>query len=369
MALKRKRSASELVTLFNSPARSDSSVESFDFPISPSLAFPRAFAMPSHLDSRTRKRFRDNRPSQEEVHQRTLNMLYSAQQQDQHMEAEPSPSPALVPAVARNTQKSLHSFWNIKSAPPTVSRTASPPVHQRALSPTSCEDCGARLASADADGMDIDGAMAEALGLASSIIAVADLTGKTIALTIKLKTLWEEVKDVPITLLDKAEYLQHLEELLDLAEQDATEDYTPTAVRNAINRARAAKNDVQNTIDAYTEELANRRHYRRRIAAAKFVIQKDDLRTVEQKLDRALELYKLANTVAHGRYGRLILKQLTESTSAMVISATTQSPIIDPEDPKGYTSSQIITVKAAEPKNNTIFEGPSALVTGTTCFT
>ncbi|KAF4820116.1 hypothetical protein CGCSCA5_v004266 [Colletotrichum siamense] len=158
MALKRKRSASELVTLFNSPARSDSSVESFDFPISPSLAFPRAFATPSHLDSRTRKRFRDNRPSQEEVHQRTLNMLYSAQQQDQHMETESSLSPAPVPAVtARNTQKSLHSFWNIKSAQPPVSRTASPPVHQRALSPTSCEDCGAGLGSADADGMDIDG--------------------------------------------------------------------------------------------------------------------------------------------------------------------------------------------------------------------
>ncbi|KAI8281149.1 hypothetical protein K4K59_008339 [Colletotrichum sp. SAR11_240] len=337
MALKRKRSASELVTLFNSPARSDSSVESFDFPISPSLAFPRAFATPSHLDSRTRKRFRDNRPSQEEVHKRTLNMLYSAQQQDQHMETESSLSPAPVPAVtARNTQKSLHSFWNIKSAQPPVPRTASPPVHQRALSPTSCEDCGAGLGSADADGMDIDGplqheirlrtlspqnfprcpnlcpsacfprqpglfsAMAEGLSLAASVIAVADLTGKTIALTIKLKTLWEEVKDVPITLLDKAEYLQHLEELLDLAEQDAAEDHTPIAVRNAINRARAAKNDVQNTIDAYTEELANRRRYRRRIAAAKFVIQKDDLRTVEQKLDRALDLYKFANNIVYG---------------------------------------------------------------------
>ncbi|KAJ0271288.1 hypothetical protein COL940_011132 [Colletotrichum noveboracense] len=143
-------------------------------------------------------------------------------------------------------------------------------------------------------------AMAEALGLASSIIAVADLAGKTISLTIKLKALWEEVKDVPVALLQKAEYLQDLEELLDLAEQDAAEDSTPTAIWNAINRARAAKNDVQDTIDAYTEELANRRRYKRRLAAAKFVIQKDDLRTVEQKLDRALELYKLANTVAHG---------------------------------------------------------------------
>ncbi|KAJ3954514.1 hypothetical protein N0V92_008980 [Colletotrichum tropicale] len=143
-------------------------------------------------------------------------------------------------------------------------------------------------------------AMAEALGLASSIIAVADLTGKTIALTIKLKALWEEVKDVPFTLFEKAEHLQHLEELLDLAEQDAAEDTTPTAIWNAINRARAARNDVQNTIDAYTEELANRRRFRHRITAAKVVIQKDSLRTVEQKLDRALDLYNLANNIVYG---------------------------------------------------------------------
>ncbi|KAK2749013.1 orf21 protein [Colletotrichum kahawae] len=397
MALKRKRSTSELVTLFNSPARSDSSVESFDFPISPSLAFPRAFATPSHLDSRTRKRFRDNRPSQEEVHQRTLKMLYSAQQQDQHMEAEFSPSPAPPVAAARNTQKSLHSFWNIKSAQPPVSRMASPPVHQRALSPMSCEDCGVltpymsrpnplqleirlrtfpprnfprdpnlRLSSSFDRQPSLFSAMAEALGLASSIIAVADLTGKTIALTIKLKALWEEVKDVPVTLLEKAEHLQHLEELLDLAEQDAAEDYTPTAIWNAINRARAAKNDVQNTIDAYTEELVNRRRYRRRLAAAKFVIHKDDLRTVEQKLDRALELYKLANNVIYGRYNRLIYKQLAESTSTVVISTPSQSPIIDSGDSTGYTSSQVITVKAAKPRKNTIFEGSSVL--GRLCF-
>ncbi|EQB54021.1 hypothetical protein CGLO_06190 [Colletotrichum gloeosporioides Cg-14] len=208
--------------------------------------------------------------------------------------------------------------------------------------------------------------MAEGLGLAASVIAVADLTGKTIALTIKLKALWEEVKDVPVTLLEKAEHLLHLEELLDLAEQDAAEDATPTAIWNAINRARAAKNDVQNTIDAYTEELANRRRYRRRIAAAKFVIQKDDLKTVEQKLDRALELYKLANSVVYGRYNRLIYKHLAESTSTVITSIYNQSPIIDPGDSQGCIPSQMIRVQAAKPKKKAIFEGPSAL--GRLCF-
>lgn len=140
--------------------------------------------------------------------------------------------------------------------------------------------------------------MAEGLSLAASVIAVADLAGKTISLTIKLKALWEEVKDVPVTLIEKAEYLQHLEELLDLVEKNAAEDYTPMLF--VSTELAPPKNDVQNTIDAYTEELANRRRYRRRIAAANFVIQKGDLRTVEQKLDRALDLYRLANNVIYG---------------------------------------------------------------------
>ncbi|KAK1672324.1 hypothetical protein BDP55DRAFT_558710 [Colletotrichum godetiae] len=160
MSLKRKRSASELVALFPSPARSESSIESFKSPISPSFVYPRAHATPSHLSSRTMKRFRDNRPSEDQIHQRTLNMLYSAQQHNQYAadtdhettQSETPPAPA-----ARNTQKSLHSFWNIKSAEPSSSASA-PSVDQAVLYSTSCDDCGAGLGASDgaADGMDID---------------------------------------------------------------------------------------------------------------------------------------------------------------------------------------------------------------------
>ncbi|GKT41619.1 uncharacterized protein ColSpa_01800 [Colletotrichum spaethianum] len=162
MAFKRKRSESELFTSFNSPARSESSIESFESPISPSPVYPRAYVTPSHLPSRTMKRFRDNRPSENQIHQRTLNMLYSAQQQGQYIinqthdaNLEPSPAP-----TSRSTQKSLHSFWNIKSAAPSLSPSSAPSVAQAVLSPISCEDCGTGLGSSDGgmDGMDVDDA-------------------------------------------------------------------------------------------------------------------------------------------------------------------------------------------------------------------
>ncbi|KDN63485.1 hypothetical protein CSUB01_07575 [Colletotrichum sublineola] len=169
MAFKRKRSESELFASFNSPARSESSVESFDSPVSPSPMYPRAYVAPSHLPSRTMKRFRDNRPSENQIHQRTLNMLYSAQQQTQHVtsqahDADPEPSPN--PAAARITQKSLHSFWSIKTAAPSPDPSSAPSVDCAVLSPISCEDCGTGLGSSDgvADGMDIDDACSYGAG-------------------------------------------------------------------------------------------------------------------------------------------------------------------------------------------------------------
>ncbi|KAK7433672.1 hypothetical protein Landi51_13834 [Colletotrichum acutatum] len=291
MALKRKRSESELVTIFPSPARSESSIESFESPISPSPIYPRVHATPSHLSSRTMKRFRDNRPSEEQIHQRTLNMLYSAQQRNQYPadhetnQSESSPVPA-----ARNTQKSLHSFWNIKSAEPKFPASA-PSTDQGMLSPMSCDDCGAGLGASDgaADGMDIDDGysygvdhfceinrqsptlthkaplsltfishqqtIAEAIGLATSVIAVAEVTGKAIGLTLKIKSLWREVKNVPTVLLEKAEELQDLDDYLKDAEaQTASSPISKSIINDEImqkslRRARAALADIQNTID------------------------------------------------------------------------------------------------------------------------
>ncbi|KXH62791.1 hypothetical protein CSAL01_02696 [Colletotrichum salicis] len=56
--------------------------------------------------------------------------------------------------------------------------------------------------------------MAEALGLAASVIAVVDLTAKVAGASIKLVSLWKEIKNVPEALLEKAERLRDFEEFL-----------------------------------------------------------------------------------------------------------------------------------------------------------
>ncbi|UNI23219.1 hypothetical protein JDV02_009051 [Purpureocillium takamizusanense] len=160
----------------------------------------------AHLNSRTWKRSRSNRPSDDEVHrksaaslphnssssppplyksstcfpaERTLHLLLSAQQQQQQTTTttiEPkTPAPYVADRGAplagtfrqhhtepqqQRRQGSLHSFWAINSAP-----TAAPDdsmtgvqTHAQPLSRV-CEDCGAALGAVPGgdDSMDIDG--------------------------------------------------------------------------------------------------------------------------------------------------------------------------------------------------------------------
>ncbi|KAI0868183.1 hypothetical protein GGS24DRAFT_483109 [Hypoxylon argillaceum] len=184
MQLKRKRSESELSTsttsTFNSPPRFGSfspqsidvsmDTDSFgfttDFPVSPLSRFSNKTLQFPHVPGRTMKRFRDNRPTEREVHERTLNMLYAAQRQqpstqphDTHTSnqlqhnvptaAQPGPSSS----SASSHQTSLHSFWNLPSRPSATTAAYLPPTSVD--TPTECEDCGQSLGS-DSDDMMMD---------------------------------------------------------------------------------------------------------------------------------------------------------------------------------------------------------------------
>lgn len=89
--------------------------------------------------------------------ERTMNLLYSAQQQQHNHQMETTvmdqhPEPAMS-----KQQQSLHRFWNITSAP--SSSTSTPCIQQLTATPSNCEDCGA--AFAESDGMEVDSYSAE----------------------------------------------------------------------------------------------------------------------------------------------------------------------------------------------------------------
>ncbi|CAL3970151.1 unnamed protein product [Diplocarpon coronariae] len=189
MVLKRKFSDSETSTSssFLSTPPSASSYMSIDQSYQSHIATPSLFA------SRTRKRYRDNRPSESEVHQRTLSLLFSAQQKPQQASLPTSFRPSQshlqepvssLPSSSRPSQQSsLHSFWHGPMVSPTrqsspssdhcasAGCTPSELPHMTSMFPaTNCEDCDASLgqsadgAAMDVDMMDLDMGMTERYG-------------------------------------------------------------------------------------------------------------------------------------------------------------------------------------------------------------
>lgn len=156
MIMKRKRSDSEL-SFCNSSMRSSPHSNAMDIDMCMSPVYQES--SPSHLHSRTRKRCRDNRPSESTIHRNTLSLLYSAQKQ---VHVEPIPSTAMdvdivPPRDSSTRQTSLHKFFPGLSSQTssTSSPPSPPPVNIRYQ--TKCEDCNSSLLITNEEtGMDMD---------------------------------------------------------------------------------------------------------------------------------------------------------------------------------------------------------------------
>ncbi|KAF3804733.1 hypothetical protein GCG54_00012224 [Colletotrichum gloeosporioides] len=140
--------------------------------------------------------------------------------------------------------------------------------------------------------------MAEAFGIAASVIAVVDITAKVGGISIKLKKLWNEVKNVPATLLLKADQLQEFEIFLKDTEDQIAASPLPDSAWNSgmlqkyVARARSILDELQTMIDEFQRQLADPR--RRKITSAKIILRKDDIRSLDAKLDQALNLFRMA---------------------------------------------------------------------------
>ena len=181
MTFKRKRSDSGTSPSSSStatfPSRDPSSSPCPDISMLDDASFSaqpihRPEILPSHLNSRTRKRFRDNRPNESEIHgtyllQRiqyasapfhpslltgfslatTYERLFLAARSPPPIEhSTPSQNVNTRPSPPQR-QSSLHNFWPISSSTPAVSE----PMMAGAPVNVACEDCEASLPAQDSD--------------------------------------------------------------------------------------------------------------------------------------------------------------------------------------------------------------------------
>jgi hypothetical protein len=158
MQLKRKRSTdvSTSTSHFSATSHTTSTTSASRQSHSPSpfQSHPASHEAPG-VNSRTLKRYRDNRPPEDMIYQKTLHRLYAAQRQGHN--AGPVLSPPLDETTSRvgegdmSGQKSLDAFWRIPSAQEGSQIRLGPSVAGESQG-ARCEDCDSPMKESQTDG-------------------------------------------------------------------------------------------------------------------------------------------------------------------------------------------------------------------------
>ncbi|KAI3319588.1 hypothetical protein HD806DRAFT_508535 [Xylariaceae sp. AK1471] len=142
--------------------------------------------------------------------------------------------------------------------------------------------------------------MAEALGIAASGIAVAQITTQVGTAVVKLKRLWDEVKNVP----DDITYLMQQIECLDPVLWAAENSFIPSEMPSSLWDDVAAKRSTElchkalsaltDLVDDLSLKLNHPRRLERKVAAIKIALKKDAFSKLEKQLEFAVRMLTLS---------------------------------------------------------------------------
>ncbi|KAI1875816.1 uncharacterized protein JN550_002102 [Neoarthrinium moseri] len=142
--------------------------------------------------------------------------------------------------------------------------------------------------------------MAEVLSIFASGVAVAQVAGTAGGAVIKLKKLWDEVKDVPETIQCLMDQIDCLDPALWEAEQHIAQNELPAMLWNdsaAVRSAeycRKALSKLTELVDDLAVQISSCRGLSKRLAKVKVVLKKDELRKLERRLETAVRLLQTA---------------------------------------------------------------------------
>ncbi|KAI0891720.1 hypothetical protein F4806DRAFT_500705 [Annulohypoxylon nitens] len=142
--------------------------------------------------------------------------------------------------------------------------------------------------------------MTEVLGVIASGIAIAQVAGTAAGAVVKLKKLWDEVKNVPEIISDLMEQIDCLDPILWEAEQQVLQNRLPPQLWDdtvAIRSTRYCRKALQKltcVADDLASQINSKRRIDRGISRTKVLLKKDRLRDLEQHLESAVRMLQLA---------------------------------------------------------------------------
>lgn len=142
--------------------------------------------------------------------------------------------------------------------------------------------------------------MAEVLGVAASVIAVAQVSGQVAKLVYKVAKIREHIQDVPEEVSDLVHFLELLSStLLDIDRMFLRKDIPSEALNNSAAKASLeyCQNACRTLMDIaikLDDSIISKKGFRRKIATVKVALVKDTLQRLEKGIDRSLQLLRMS---------------------------------------------------------------------------
>ena len=142
--------------------------------------------------------------------------------------------------------------------------------------------------------------MAEALGVAASGIAIAQVTSQVGKSVIKLKQLLDEIRDVPDDIDDLMQQIDCLDPAIFEAETNFNDTGLPSilwndaAAKRSTAYCRSALKALTELVDELSLHIQHSRNRRRKVGAVKVLLKKDMLKKLEKRLESAVRMLTLA---------------------------------------------------------------------------
>src|SRR3569833_3360963 len=129
--------------------------------------------------------------------------------------------------------------------------------------------------------------MAEALGIAASGSAVAQAAGSAAGIVLKLKRLWDDIKDVPESIQDLMEQIEYLGLALSEAEellgynpgQAALSPPSKRAAQQCLDYYRKSWQNLSHLVDELSAQINSNSRVGRKLVHLKFVLKKEQFKT------------------------------------------------------------------------------------------
>ncbi|KAM0354380.1 hypothetical protein ACHAPU_001424 [Fusarium lateritium] len=140
--------------------------------------------------------------------------------------------------------------------------------------------------------------MAEALGIASSIITLVGVAGKMGTSTIQLKRLWDEVQDVPVSIRRCIEHLELLTPTIEDMENEFQQTrhmlQNDSAAKRSLEYSRKAAETLEALVRNMESQINVSKKRKRLVAQFKVMMKKDTIEEHQQQLNMALQLVSLS---------------------------------------------------------------------------